>query len=85
MGDNTKKSKATEEQSYKKVNTEPIVMEDKTAEILRQIEENKKKEEEKAVEIKDNYPRFQNIDITKGLTNNQVEERIKQGIQAEID
>lgn len=79
MGDNTKKSKATEEQSYKKVNTEPIVMEDKTAEILRQIEENKKKEEEKAVEIKDNYPRFQNIDITKGLTNNQVEERIKQG------
>ena len=79
MANNTKKSKATEQQSYKKINTEPIVMEDKTAEILKQIEENKRKEEEKKVEMKDNYPRYQNVDITKGLTKNQVEERIKQG------
>ena len=79
MANNTKRSKATEQQSYKKINTEPIVMEDKTAEILKQIEENKRKEEEKKVEMKDNYPRYQNVDITKGLTKNQVEERIKQG------
>ena len=80
--DKEKKNKSKRNKENK--NTEPIIIEDDATKILNEIHNNKK--EEPVIEIKeDKYPRYKDVDIKKGLSTEQVNERTCQGLKNKTD
>ena len=64
--------------------TTPIIVDDETSEFLKSLkidEQKEEKENKETVEVEEDiYPRYKDVDITQGLSETQVNERISQGL-----
>ena len=64
--------------------TTPIIVDDETSEFLKSLkidEQKEEKENKETVEVEEDiYPRYKDVDITQGLSEAQVNERISQGL-----